>query len=211
MVNKGFSFLSELLPSKIKIDSKELEIDTRTITALAVIFYLQEEHTDIEKANYTTLKLFQKSYNSVLQYFNCTSERLDNVIVKYLNGYPKASTDAKKRATSNFLNKDYKKPDFDLIQDSGAILSSFRQSYNICLADLQQLHWWEFLALFYNLSGENAFNNIRHIRTMEIDTKHDSPKRQEQIKKAKKAVALIDTRSEKQKQADLQAQFNALA
>ena len=100
-------------------------------------------------------------------------------------------------------------PLFDFLQDSGAIAAAFRQNYGLSMKEVQALHWWEFLTLFENLSGDTAFGAIREIRAMKIDPKKDSQERQAAIKKAKKAVALVETRTREERYSDVQKQLNA--
>lgn len=219
MSRNGFCFLVDRLPKHLKINGHTLTLDTRTSTALSVILFLQEPHSNLEKAQYTATRLLPDFLNhpisEVMTYLGVSEEKLAEVLFKFLHGYPevkswkqlhaegeKTPVDAPDKTTN-------KLPSFDFVQDSDAIISAMRQVYGLNLDEVRSLHWWEFLALFNNLPEGTMFSSIRKIRTMKINPK-DSAERKQEIKQAQKSVALVDTRSPEQKRADLQAQMNDL-
>lgn len=79
---------------------------------------------------------------------------------------------------------------FDFSQDSGYIYSAFRLKYGINLAKTQDLHWFEFIYLFNDLS-KTAFREIVNIRMMKpSDYKGYSQETIREIKKQKQKFAL---------------------
>lgn len=220
MARNGFCFLVDKLPKNIQINGHTLSLDTRTSTALSSILYLQNpNHTNLEKAQFVASRLLPDfschTLRDILEYTEATEEKLAGALFKYLHGYPEVKSwrelhaDGAKTAENASGRKSNAIPTFDYVQDSDAIISAFRQVYRMNLEQVRDLHWWEFLALFNNLPDTTTFSAMRKIRSMKIDPK-DSPERKAEIREAKRAIALKDTRSPEQKRLDLQSQLNNL-
>lgn len=206
-MRNGFCFLADRLPDSIK----GVSMDTRACTAIAIILKMESECSVQEKALYITGKLFCRDYETVLAMARCTSEELDAAIVEYLCGAPQAKTWRELHEGASPAKESVpQQKDFDFIQDSAAIVAAFRQVYGLSLEETCELHWWEFLALFDSLPLEgNSFMGIRRLRTMQ-SKRTDSPEARAELAKAKRKVALKDTRSPERKQADSKAVFDAL-
>ncbi len=201
-MSKAFCFLCEDLPGTADFKGHEMAVDTRVKTALSCLFFLRRRDvSDNARAEFCSRSLFGMGYGEVLSKTGCTPAELDGQMGRFLAGAPKAE----RKTADNLADS---KPVFDFVQDSGSIIAAFRQNYGLSMLEVQRMHWWEFLALFENLSGETMFSRIKDIRTMKIDKKHDSPERIEAIRRAKRAVAIIDTRTPEEKRADFQAQLN---
>lgn len=221
MKRNGFCFLVDNMPSKIKSKAGELKLDTRTSSALAILLYLKEpSHSAFEQSEYIVSRLLRNqdgerlTVREALDVLQISEEKLSKVLFEYLAGAPKAqrlNTDSSKQLDTAFSSKNGKttQVDFDYVQDSPSIISAMRQEYKLSVEETKNLHWWEFLALFDNLSSECSFSKIVQIRKMKIDPKA-SPERKAELKEAKKTFGLIDTRTPEQKEADRIAQFNAL-
>lgn len=91
--------------------------------------------------------------------------------------------------------------------DAEYIYAAFWSQYGI---DLQKedLHWWQFLALFRALSEENEICRIMEIRAVELDSKMSKEERERYIK-LKRLYALPDERSEQEKVNDFSRAFFA--
>lgn len=212
-MRNGFCFLTDKLPAVIG----RLVLDTRTCTAVAVVLKFNSDDSDYSKALYVSQKLFHMPYSDALEKAGMARDELDSSIVRYLSGAPEAKSWNELHADTSRTGADgvssQKRqtiPDFDFVQDSGAILSAFRQVYHMSLDEVCNLHWWEFLELFKNLPAEgNTFGMKRSIRTRKPDPKA-SPEQRKALSDAKRSVRLKDTRSPEQKRRDRQAQFDAL-
>ena len=212
-MRNGFCFLTDRLPERIG----SLLVDTRTCTAVAILLKLNSESADYEKAMYMSKKLFHMGYQDALEASQMTASELDAKMVEYLSGAPEAKSwkelHADASETPVDASSDKKRqtiPDFDFVQDSGAIIASFRQVYHLSLDEVCNLHWWEFLELFRNLPSEgNMFGMKRSIRTRKPDPKA-TPEQKQALREAKRSVQLKDTRTPEQKAVARQAMFNAL-
>ena len=207
-MRNGFCFLTDRLPTTIG----NLMLDTRTSTAVAVMLKFRSDEADDVKALYSTMKLFHLNYDQALEQSKLTSSELDRKMVEYLLGAPEVKSwkELHSEADASDSEEHHSVPDFDFVQDSGAIISAFRQVYHLSLDEVCDLHWWEFLELFHNLPPEGSmFSFKRSIRTRKPDP-NATPEQKKALRDAKRSVRLKDTRSPEQKEQDRQAMFNAL-
>ncbi|BFL72128.1 hypothetical protein SKB0087_06550 [Anaerococcus nagyae] len=78
------------------------------------------------------------------------------------------------------------------------IYSAFLQCYNIDLFK-DNMHWWQFKALFNSLSEDTQFAKIMSYRSMTISSKM-SKEEKKHYQQMKKIYALPDIRSEEEKE-----------
>jgi hypothetical protein len=79
---------------------------------------------------------------------------------------------------------------FDWDEDQKRLVADFMREYRIDLTDEStELHWWMFLALFENLSGESATMKAIGVRAMEIP-KGATDKERARIRELKKQYEL---------------------
>ena len=214
-MRNGFCFLVDRLPTKIG----HLPIDSRASTAIAITLKLKEDCSDFEKTTYICSKLFGTDFDTAYPLSGLKAkEDFFSGILDFLSGPPEVRSwselhaEASKTGENKEFGKRHKStpPDFDFTQDSGSIIASFRQVYHLSIDETCDLHWWEFLELFRNLPPEgNSFGNIRSIRNRKPDPKA-TPEQKDALRKAKRQVALKDTRSPEQKAKARQAMFNSL-
>ena len=87
---------------------------------------------------------------------------------------------------------------YSFYYDADAVFADFLRFYNINLA-VQDLHWHEFRALFYNLPSESRIKQIINIRTIKLSDIKDKKERAK-YRELKEIWALPDNRSEKVKE-----------
>lgn len=160
------NILIDELPTKVSINGEEYEI--RTDFRISLLFSLMTEDTEMSEAEklYQTLHLYFKEEGSIEQF---TAEELliavEQILWFYRGG--KIEQDTKsidggpQEQTERILSFEY---------DHFYIFSSFMQEYKINLAR-EELHWWEFKALFEGLSHETPIKRIMSYRAMKIDSK----------------------------------------
>ncbi len=180
--------LTDALPSSLSVGGKDHPIDTRTSTALNCIRKMREDIPREAKLAYLTTRLNLPA----------TPESVE-MIFDYLAGPP--SDDEKPVKPGP--------PSFDYFQDSKLINAAFQQAYGLVLDEITSMHWWRFLSLVEGLPASTRFMEVVSIRTMEIDPK-DSAETKAHKRRAKRAVALKDTRTEDEKKRDVQIGFNNL-
>lgn len=186
-MDKRWCILTDALPHELTVGGEKFPIDVRTSTALNCLRKLREDIPEEAKLSYLLRRLGLPN----------TLDALDTAL-GYLAGPPTEEKEPKRG-----------KPDFDYFQDAELISAAFQQAYGLGLDELTQMHWWRFLSLLGGLPSSTRFMEVVGIRTMEIDPKESAESKLKK-RKAKKAVALKDTRSAEEKKRDAQAGFNSL-
>jgi hypothetical protein len=188
-MERRWCILTDALPTTLKIGGQDVPIDTRTSTALNCIRKMREDIPEEAKLIYLTSRLGLPR----------TAEAVAKAI-EYLAGPP---ADEEKATAPG-------PPAFDYFQDADLIYAAFQQAYAMAgYCEITTMHWWRFLALLKGLPSDTRFMEVVSIRTMEIDPK-DSAETKARKRRAKRAVALKDTRTEEEKKRDIQNAFNNL-
>lgn len=89
--------------------------------------------------------------------------------------------------------------------DDELIYSAFRDQYGINL-QTDNLHWWEFKAMFEGLKQDNRIVEIMGYRAIDLGKIKDKEERV-RYKRLKKIYALPDMRTQEQKEADFGKAF----
>ena len=94
---------------------------------------------------------------------------------------------------------------YDYDVDAGRIYAAFLQAYRIDLCK-EDLHWWQFRALFSALPEETEFARAVRIRAMDCSKIHDKAQRAH-YRRLQALYALPDGRDEGEKAANIGALF----
>lgn len=186
------NILIDQLPTKVKVGGEEYEI--RTDFRISLLFSLMSEDPEISEAQkvYQTLQLYFEDEH-VIQGFS--QEELLEAVREILWFYKGGNI---KEEISNAEGKEQEKVEriLSFEHDHFAIFSSFMQDYKVNLAK-ENLHWWEFKALFEGLSEKTPIKRIMSYRAVKIDSKM-SKAEQEFYRKQKELHRLPRLVSEKQ-------------
>lgn len=196
MDDRPFCILTDRLPTSVMIDGDERpwDINSKATVAIDCILKMSEDIDDAYKIQYTCKRIIigrNEGYPDFARAFP--------VVAAFLSGLP-MDDDEHPQSTRR------PEPAMDYLQDADAIVAAFQQAYGLNLDETCGLHWWHFLALLRNLPDDTRMSEIIRIRTMPIDAK-DSPKRQQAVRNAKKAVAIKDRRTPEQKKEALKDAF----
>lgn len=173
---QDFSLLIDKLPSTICCNGIVYKLDTRTSTALQALYLLSMDEVPAVNRLTSMQNLLLRNSEDV------TPESLlsvDDELFDYLSGYPQ----------TNNNSGGNKKEVFSYLQDHDLIVSSFREAYGFTLDEIQDMHYWLFLAYLRGLPSDTRLGNVIQIRLSEITSK-DSPETRRAKIKAKQAVAL---------------------
>ena len=177
------NILTDPLPSTIRLQNKDVHIKTDFRPWLQFIQIIQEYNLDAmtleeyaEMTERISRILFEEKIDLTYDLFPA--------VVNFFSDY-----DNGKKGTSTTE----KLVDYEI--DADAIYSSFAQVYGIRLAGVK-MHWYEFRALFANLSEDCPAGRLMHIRSMK-DSDVPKEKRQD-LHKLKESVALPTFRSYKE-------------
>ena len=158
------NILIDLLPSSVKIDSTEYEINSDFRTSVLFSLLMEDDNLSKEEKVLQALNLYypvvpdnsEEAIKQIKWFYSCG--KLDNPI-----GNKKARTSSKKV--------------FDFEVDANYIYSAFMSQYNIDLQDIEQLHWWKFKARLEGLKEDNKLSKIIEYRSVDLSKIKDKEQR----------------------------------
>lgn len=158
------NILIDLLPSSVKIDGAEYEINSDFRTS--VLFSLLMEDNELTEE--------QKVLQAVNLYYPVIPKDIGKAIeqIKWFYGCGKLD-----KPIGNNKRKTNSKKVFDFEVDANYIYSAFMSQYNIDLQDIGQLHWWKFKALLEGLKEDNKLSKIIQYRSMDLSKIKDKEQR----------------------------------
>ena len=158
------NILIDLLPSSVKIDGTEYEINSDFRTSVLFSLLMEDDNLSEEEKVLQALNLYypvipdnlEEAIEQIKWFYSCG--KLDNPI-----GNKKARAISKKV--------------FDFEVDANYIYSAFMSQYNIDLQDIEELHWWKFKALLEGLKEDNKLSKIIEYRSVDLSKIKDKEQR----------------------------------
>ena len=158
------NILIDLLPSSVKIDGTEYEINSDFRTSVLFSLLMEDDNLSEEEKVLQALNLYypvvpnnlEEAIEQIKWFYSCG--KLDNPI-----GNKKAKASSKKV--------------FDFEVDANYIYSAFMSQYNIDLQDIEELHWWKFKALLEGLKEDNKLSKIIEYRSVDLSKIKDKEQR----------------------------------
>lgn len=162
------NILLDYLPTSFSIDGKKYEFNYDFRTSILFCLLMQDTELTEEQKILQGLQLYypvippniEEAYKKILYFYSRGKEIEDNKKVKQ-----------GKRIFKRNNNRAY---DFEI--DANLIFSAFMTQYNINL-NKENLHWWEFMALFNSLRESNEIVKIMNYRTIDINSIEDKKER----------------------------------
>lgn len=158
------NILIDLLPSSVKIDGTEYEINSDFRTSVLFSLLMEDDSLNEEQKVLQTVNL----YYPVIP--NNIGKAIEQIKWFYSCGKSDKPIGNKKRKTNS-------KKVFDFEVDANYIYSAFMSQYNIDLQDIGQLHWWKFKALLEGLKEDNKLSKIIEYRSMDLSKIKDKEQR----------------------------------
>ena len=158
------NILIDLLPSGVKIDGAEYEINSDFRTSVLFSLLMEDDSLNEEEKVLQALNL----YYPVIP--NNIGKAIEQIKWFYSCGKSDKPIGNKKRKTNS-------KKVFDFEVDANYIYSAFMSQYNIDLQDIGQLHWWKFKALLEGLKEDNKLSKIIEYRSMDLSKIKDKEQR----------------------------------
>ena len=158
------NILIDLLPSSVKIDGTEYEINSDFRTSVLFSLLIEDNELTEEEKVLQALNLYypvipdnlEEAIEQIKWFYSCG--KLDNPI-----GNKKAKSSSKKV--------------FDFEVDANYIYSAFMSQYRIDLQDIEELHWWKFKALLEGLKEDNKLSKIIEYRSVDLSKIKDKEQR----------------------------------
>ena len=162
------NILLDYLPTSFSIDGKKYEFNYDFRTSILFCLLMQDtELTEEEKI----LQGLQLYYPKIP---NNTEEAYKNILYFYSRG-KEDNIETKVKQGKRIFNRNNNRA-FDFEVDSDLIFTAFMTQYNINL-NKENLHWWEFMALFNSLNDTNEIVKIMNYRTIDINSIEDKKER----------------------------------
>ena len=162
------NILIDCLPTTIEIDQRKYEIHSDFRTSIIFALMMQDDSLSEEEKLLGALKL----YYPVIP--KNTEKAIEKIYWFYSRG--NVEEDNKKVKQGKRIFKRNNKRAYDFKTDSDLIFTAFMTQYNINL-NRENLHWWEFMALFNSLNDDNEIVKIMNYRTIDLTSIEDKKER----------------------------------
>ena len=161
------NILIDYLPTKFEIDGKEYEINYDFRTSILFCLLMNDPELTEEEKISQGLRLYYPIIPSNIE------EAYKKILFFYSRG--KEENNKKVKQGKRIFKRNTKKA-YDFEADSDLIFSAFMTQYNINL-NRENLHWWEFIALFNSLKDDTEIVKIMNYRTIDINSIEDKKER----------------------------------
>ena len=161
------NILIDYLPTKFEIDGKEYEINYDFRTSILFCLLMNDPELTEEEKISQGLRLYYPIIPSNIE------EAYKKILFFYSRG--KEENNKKVKQGKRIFKRNTKKA-YDFEADSDLIFSAFMTQYNINL-NRENLHWWEFMALFNSLKDDTEIVKIMNYRTIDLTSIEDKKER----------------------------------
>lgn len=189
------NILINKLPETVEIDGQPVAINTSYKAAIL----LEQIMADNELSEY------EKLFEAMLLYYGNVEGNIEQKLERIIWLYSCDNSEEGQISADADLRQG--KRIFSFAEDADYIYAAFLAQYGIDL-QVEDIHWWKFMALFKSLGEENEICKIMQIRAMPIDSDM-SQKQKDHYNKLKRIYALPDNRTNEQKAQDFSRAFLA--
>ena len=162
------NILIDYLPTSFVINNKTYEFNCGFRESIIFTLMMQDDSLTDEEKILGALKL----YYPIIP--KDTEKALEKIYWFYSKGNIEEDNKKVKQGKRIFKRNNKKAYDFEV--DSDLIFTAFMSQYNINL-NKENLHWWEFLALFNSLNDDNEIVKIMNYRTIDLTSIEDKKER----------------------------------
>ena len=162
------NILLDDLPTSFKIKGKRYDFNYDFRTSILFCLLMQDVDLTEEEKILQGLQLYYPKIP------NNKEEAYKNILFFYSRGKEDNSETKVKQGKRIFKRNNNRAYDFEA--DSDLIFSAFMTQYNINL-NRENLHWWEFIALFNSLKDDTEIVKIMNYRTIDINSIEDKKER----------------------------------
>lgn len=162
------NILIDYLPTSFVINNKTYEFNSGFRESIIFTLMMQDDSLTDEEKILGALKL----YYPIIP--KDTEKALEKIYWFYSKGNVEEDNKKVKQGKRIFKRNNKKAYDFEV--DSDLIFTAFMSQYNINL-NKENLHWWEFTALFNSLNDDNEIVKIMNYRTIDLTSIEDKKER----------------------------------
>ena len=164
------NILIDKLPTNPTINGKSYGFNTDFRSSIYFSIIMQDDSLSEEDKLYKALEI----YYPIIPFD--VEKALDYIYWFYSCGKTETEIDTKQVKEGKKLFKRNNNRAYDFEVDSDLIFTAFMTQYNINLAR-EDLHWWEFMALFNGLKEDNEIVKIMNYRTINLNSIEDKKER----------------------------------
>ena len=193
-----FNILTSSLPQTVSVLGKEYDINTDFRTFIKICEIISNEQLSQE----------QKCVKVIYEAFGHTT------LPPSLKETLKALSKFQARCFDDDCNKERERTDnyrkeriVDFYEDSGLIYAAFLTQYGINLKTIEYMHWWDFLELFYGLSGEHKILEAMKVRSCNL-SKIKNKQERARMRELKRVYRLKDLRTSQEREEEIANLFS---
>ena len=145
------NILTDSLPDAVMVDGVVYPVNTSFKVCLRIMAACEDnELTNGEKATVMLRLLYGENIPA-------NTEEALRMASKFLDGGDQERGKGKAEAANEGRL-------YSFVHDASYIFSAFKQSHDIDLEQEEQLHWWKFLTLFFDLNPDCFFHRLINLR-----------------------------------------------
>ena len=163
------NILIDKLPTSTTINGKEYEFNSDFRNSIYFSIIMQDDSLSEEEKLYKALEIYYPIIPTDIE------KALEYIYWFYSKGKVEEDNSKKvKEGKKLFKRNNNRAYDFEV--DSDLIFTAFMSQYGINL-NRENLHWWEFMALFNSLNDDNEIVKIMNYRTINVNSIEDKKER----------------------------------
>lgn len=151
------NILVDLLPTIIKIDNKEYDINSDFRTSILFELLMQDSSIREEEKIFMALELYYPVIPDNIK------EAIEQMLWFYRCGKDGITYKGNSKGSGKNITQIY-----SFEYDDDYIFSAFLDQYRVDLQDVEDLHWWKFKAMFKSLREGNEIVKIMGYRSMDL-------------------------------------------
>ena len=149
------NIITEELPEEVVIDKKRYQINCDFRVGIQFEEIMNSDQSDIVKLK----KMLRLYYPRI-------PENIEESVNKLLWFYRGGKEEQKEEKRERYKRRSSQGPAYSFSQDSPYIYAAFKEQYGIDLLQIEEMHWWKFLALFESLGEDTKMAKIMYYRTV---------------------------------------------
>lgn len=185
-MNNKVNIITDSLPHMVTVGGTKLHINSDFRTSIRFDIMLRDKSIPDEIKIIRMFEMYyqvipedtEQAVQAVLWFYNCGYQNRNNVLEEKKNKRPV-------RKKENIIR-------YSFLQDAPYIYAAFQEQYHIDLQQIKDndLHWWQFIALFDSLREDTQMGKIMYYRTVSTSGMPNAKRRA--VNELKKQYALKD-------------------
>lgn len=183
------NILIDPLPETVMVNGREFSINTDF--RVGILFEMLMDDSSVSKK--------EKIFSALsLYYTEEIPQDIEKAVDAIITFYRCGRTDDTRKKSHQKKEKSLKKLIYSFEHDDSYIFAAFFDQYSLDLNEINNLHWWKFMALFRGLKSDNEIVKIMGYRSTDVSKIKNKEERQ-RIIHLQNVYALPSTKSFEEK------------